>query len=182
MLQTSDTHLPEKPSPLGHSGSDSHKVYRDKAQLQGLIQQTRRNHQSTGKRTPSLEDQLDTRGWRLWIWRWSYISLRLDLVEIYLTPAIQVMPLSDYNAVFSNAQAIYTFHANYHFCQSWRRCSALPPRPLDSHRHWLVRVLEAPQVPPNFLFYIRSICLTIRTLSLRALGCSKGVEAIAGFE
>jgi hypothetical protein len=43
----------------------------------------------------------------------TYVEGLKGLVEIYLTPALQVMPLSDHKAVFSNAQAIYTFHANH---------------------------------------------------------------------
>jgi uncharacterized membrane protein YgcG len=43
----------------------------------------------------------------------TYVEGLKGLVEIYLTPALQVMPPGDHKAVFSNAQAIYTFHANH---------------------------------------------------------------------
>jgi len=43
----------------------------------------------------------------------TYVEGLKGLVEIYLTPAFQVMPAGDHKAVFSNAQAIYTFHANH---------------------------------------------------------------------
>lgn len=43
----------------------------------------------------------------------TYVDGLKGLVEIYLTPAQQVMPASDHKAVFSNAQALYTFHASH---------------------------------------------------------------------
>ena len=43
----------------------------------------------------------------------TYVEGLKGLVEIYLTPALQIMPPGDHKAVFSNAQAIYTFHANH---------------------------------------------------------------------
>lgn len=43
----------------------------------------------------------------------TYVEGLKGLVEIYLTPALQVMPHSDHKAVFSNAEAIYTFHAKH---------------------------------------------------------------------
>lgn len=43
----------------------------------------------------------------------TYVDGLKGLVEIYLTPAQQIMPASDHKAVFSNAQALYTFHASH---------------------------------------------------------------------
>lgn len=43
----------------------------------------------------------------------TYVEGLKGLVDIYLTPALQIMPPGDHKAVFSNAQAIYTFHANH---------------------------------------------------------------------
>ncbi|KAG0088909.1 hypothetical protein BGZ92_005566 [Podila epicladia] len=43
----------------------------------------------------------------------TYVDGLKGLVEIYLTPAQQVMPSSDHKAVFSNAQALYAFHASH---------------------------------------------------------------------
>ncbi|KAG0285319.1 hypothetical protein BGZ96_010395 [Linnemannia gamsii] len=43
----------------------------------------------------------------------TYVEGLKGLVEIYLTPALQVMPHGDHKAVFSNAEAIYTFHAKH---------------------------------------------------------------------
>ncbi|KAG0358607.1 hypothetical protein BG005_002100 [Podila minutissima] len=43
----------------------------------------------------------------------TYVDGLKGLVEIYLTPAQQVMPASDHKGVFSNAQALYTFHASH---------------------------------------------------------------------
>ncbi|KAK3819159.1 MAG: hypothetical protein JOS17DRAFT_366733 [Linnemannia elongata] len=43
----------------------------------------------------------------------TYVEGLKGLVEIYLTPALQIMPPGDHKAVFSNAQAIYTFHADH---------------------------------------------------------------------
>ncbi|KAF9938796.1 hypothetical protein BGZ67_010346 [Mortierella alpina] len=43
----------------------------------------------------------------------TYVEGLKGLVEIYLTPALQVMPSSDHKAVFSNARSIYTFHTDH---------------------------------------------------------------------
>ncbi|KAG0369276.1 hypothetical protein BGX24_002479 [Mortierella sp. AD032] len=43
----------------------------------------------------------------------TYVDGLKGLIEIYLTPALQVMPPSDHKAVFSNAQGIYAFHAEH---------------------------------------------------------------------
>ncbi|KAG0339322.1 hypothetical protein BG004_006864 [Podila humilis] len=43
----------------------------------------------------------------------TYVEGLKGLVEIYLTPAHQIMSPGDHKAVFSNAQALYTFHADH---------------------------------------------------------------------
>ncbi|KAG0199915.1 hypothetical protein BGX28_006898 [Mortierella sp. GBA30] len=58
----------------------------------------------------------------------TYVEGLKGLVEIYLTPALQVMPPSDHKAVFSNAQALYTFHAQ-HFLPALEKAYHVAPEP-----------------------------------------------------
>ncbi|KAF9432107.1 hypothetical protein BGZ76_011256 [Entomortierella beljakovae] len=43
----------------------------------------------------------------------SYVEGLKGLVEIYLTPATQVMPQSEHKTIFSNAQLIHNFHSDH---------------------------------------------------------------------
>ncbi|KAF9430754.1 hypothetical protein BGZ94_004289 [Podila epigama] len=57
----------------------------------------------------------------------TYVEGLKGLVEIYLTPALQVMPASDHKAVFSNAQGLYVFHAS-HFLPELEKAFAFMTR------------------------------------------------------
>ncbi|CAO3563073.1 unnamed protein product [Mortierella alpina] len=58
----------------------------------------------------------------------TYVEGLKGLVEIYLTPALQIMPSSDHKAVFSNAHSIYAFHAD-HFLPALERAFRVTPEP-----------------------------------------------------
>ncbi|KAG0053477.1 hypothetical protein BGZ83_001021 [Gryganskiella cystojenkinii] len=55
----------------------------------------------------------------------TYVEGLKGLIEIYLTPALSVMPASDHRAVFSNAQAICSFHAD-HFLPELEKAYRVP--------------------------------------------------------
>ncbi|KAF9955721.1 hypothetical protein BGZ72_003480 [Mortierella alpina] len=58
----------------------------------------------------------------------TYVEGLKGLVEIYLTPALQVMPSSDHKAVFSNAHSIFAFHAD-HFLPALEKAFRVTPEP-----------------------------------------------------
>ncbi|KAF9192418.1 hypothetical protein BGZ51_005612 [Haplosporangium sp. Z 767] len=64
----------------------------------------------------------------------TYVEGLKGLVEIYLTPALQVMPPGDHKAVFSNAQAIYTFHAE-HFLPELEKAYQVAPETNPDQKH-----------------------------------------------
>ncbi|KAG0000316.1 hypothetical protein BGZ79_006081, partial [Entomortierella chlamydospora] len=57
----------------------------------------------------------------------TYVDGLKGLVEIYLTPALQVMQPGDHKGIFSNAQSIYTFHAN-HFLPELEKAYRVQPQ------------------------------------------------------
>ncbi|KAF9208946.1 hypothetical protein BGZ49_007034 [Haplosporangium sp. Z 27] len=57
----------------------------------------------------------------------TYVEGLKGLVEIYLTPALQIMQPGDHKAIFSNAQSIYGFHAN-HFLPELEKAYRVQPQ------------------------------------------------------
>ncbi|KAF9355293.1 hypothetical protein BGX26_006773 [Mortierella sp. AD094] len=61
----------------------------------------------------------------------TYVDGLKGLVDIYLTPALQVMQPGDHKGIFSNAQSIYTFHAN-HFLPELEKAYRVQPQEQSS--------------------------------------------------
>ncbi|KAF9093146.1 hypothetical protein BGX23_003612 [Mortierella sp. AD031] len=77
----------------------------------------------------------------------TYVEGLKGLIEIYLTPALQIMPPGDHKAVFSNAQAIYTFHAD-HFLPELEKAYKVSPSEATAQKSSnLAQVMTSPMSP-----------------------------------